>query len=169
MPGYPCGCRRMSGCGDCQGTAPEQYQLTVPSDVFGGSGNCGSACENFNGVFILDYNPDLTYMYSSDVTCIWESPTFDSCYLCLGDPLECYHKTWRWRVELSEELADDGKKRAYVILKSTDLQYYYLWLGEFTGSDCASELTVNWSTNGSTPTLGCDVDQSKTLTLEAAP
>jgi hypothetical protein len=179
MPGYPCCCKPgKPQCGACQGTAPAQYQLTVPDDLFSGtvgSGSCGERCGDYSGVFLLDYNPDLTPITGEGVTCIWESPGFEVCYLFtpanpeLGIFEDIVNtEVWRWRIELSDQEIPADEIRAYVFLRSDS--YNYTWVGYFTDNDCGQEIDITWVPAFlQNPMPGCNVDEDEILTLEPAP
>jgi hypothetical protein len=184
MGGYPCCLRRRPDCGECAGTAPEQYQLTVPTGTFSDNpdnypAGCGDACdENFSGVFLLDYDPDLTPLTASDASCIWQSPAFESCYTTHGtfdsiddedpEPIVVDSIEWRWRVELTDDIPGDGYITAYVFLYS-NIGHFYMWTGEFH-LDCSAALELDWEPNFlNFPAPGCLNDPDATLTLESAP
>ena len=181
MSGYPCCCGKHSRCGECAGTAPLQYQLTVPAGLMQNNPaaypqGCGEACEQYNGVFLLDYDPELSPRTVSDVTCLWQSPDFEVCYECHGtfetiedldpEPIVCTSIDWNWRIELSDEFEDDGYIRVYVVLFSTPYSYTYIWTGEFY-LDCSAPLELHYDPFYLPfPAPGCIPDPAGTLLLE---
>lgn len=171
MPGYPCCCRQSPNCGACEGTAPAQYQLTVPEGVFIG-GSCDEACAEFNGVYLLDYDPALTYQTFPEVTCIWESPAFEGCYGCSpadpgeGIPAMCSDVGWRWRIELVDDTSAPGDVIAYVFLYSLSLSFSYMWTGVFNGNCSETIYLTSHPTFRQIPSPGCAVNDSIQLTLE---
>lgn len=175
MAGYPCCCRKRPQCGECHGTAPAQYQLTVPTGTFGNNATaypqgCGEACDQYNGVFLLDYDAELTPFTGPDSRCIWESPDFELCSYCNFEPdlvtITCAELTWHWRVELSDEFEGDGDVRAFVFLISSSPTYVYMWSGEFAGN-CSAPIEVHWEPVFlQAPAPGCTPNTEVALLLE---
>lgn len=176
MSGYPCCCRKRPSCGECHGTAATRYQLTAPPGTFinnplASPQGCGDACAEYSGAFLLDHATGLIPYTSSDVTCIWHSPEFELCYGCHLEfdevTITCVDLTWRWRMEISDQLADDGYIGVFVFLINTAFGFIYTWSGHFH-EDCSAPLELHWDPTAlNEPAPGCVNDPEAVLLLEA--
>jgi len=169
-------------CGECEGTAPLQYQLTVPLSAIINQPaaypvGCEDGCNALTGEFLLDYDPDYVPVAAlSDATCCFVSPEFPACYLCQPinpfDPEEgneCLTQMWRWVVELQDEFEDDGDVLAYVYAISTSPTYIFMYSGYFTGNNCAGPIDINHEPFFlNAPPPGCTYDEAIMLALGAA-
>lgn len=181
MSGYPCCCRQPRQCGECHGTAPLQYQLTVLEGLLRNNPDaypqgCGDACEQYNGVFLLDYDAELSPLTSPYASCIWQSPAFEACYECHGtfdseedidpEPIVCTSIEWNWRVEIAEDFEEDGYVAVYAVLFDTSYNYSYVWSGVFH-LDCSTPIELQFEPVFLyLPAPGCIPDPAGTLLLE---
>lgn len=161
-----CCCPTGPDCGECGGTAPEQYQLTVPSDLFNG-GSCGASVCNtdFSGNYLVDYYATgLSTMFAGS-SCKWESEEFSACLTPEGDA------NWKWRIEtvdVDPELLP-GQVDVFVRVYTGSISFWYDFKARITDGDCAAQLTGLTYQSGTSNPGDCTVDPTKTLTLEEAP
>jgi hypothetical protein len=137
---------------------------------------CGEACEQLNGVFLLDYDPELLARTSPYESCIWQSPEFEACYECHGtfdnnededpEPIVCTSINWNWRVEITDDFVEDGYVAVYAMLFSTPFSYSYVWSGVFH-LDCSAPVELQLEPFFLyLPAPGCIPDPAGILLLE---
>jgi hypothetical protein len=181
MPGYPCCCKPgKPQCGACQGTAPQQYQLTVPEDLFvdtdPAQGSCGERCAEYSAIYLLDYDPNTEPIgFFEGVTCVWVSEIFEICYIFIPanpdlgifeDIVET--NNWRWHLYTSDTSEPD-KVNVHLVLFGEVSTAGYVWYGLFDSNNCGQPLELEFLQYISDPMVGCALDEDKKISLEPAP